>query len=461
MTSLGAHRVLVPAWILLAGAACFRSHADGEDGAGLPDTAGRPCSTHEECDDGVFCNGVEWCSLPAGICRPGERVADFTQCRTGDGRTASCVDGVCDLRWEEICIPAGPFIMGLEQERVGVNAGELPEWPPHIVVVSEYCIDKYEITNRRYRRCMAAEECPEAAADGLCSSLATPYTYNDAYLDYPVTWLRGAWAIAACAFEGKRLPTEAEWEKAAKGGCELFGDPEACDPADQRIYPWGDGPIPCGWFCPTRGDDYGFHRVGSYPDADSPYGVSDMVANVEELTLDCDGMSIPRPEPYRSSRVYDACREDWSCVDPVGWCALPDGGGGRVSRGGYSACSAQPGIQRNSARGTWLATDLYHATGSTGARCVRSNTVLNVVNGPEEDEPWAGMKTSSNPIVASGGAAGGSPRRARRRHRRVLLRHRRVGDGRPGRGSRDPLDRPGCPASVVRGDERRPPDGER
>ena len=120
------------------------------------------------------------------------------------------------------------------------------------------------------------------------------------YADHPVIEVSWYGANTYCEYNDKRLPTEAEWEKAARGGCEMGGEPGACeDPADERSYPWGEG-IDCEHanYSECVGDTT---PVGFYPAGVSPYGLYDMAGNVWEWVKDWyDGgyYSIsPRTDP--------------------------------------------------------------------------------------------------------------------------------------------------------------------
>ncbi len=120
--------VVTAAW-LVAGSGC---DCDGRslvgDASDLPvnpaETIGDPCRTNDECDDGEPCNGEEECDPEHGRCVGGIPQADFTQCTTSDGRYASCVDARCDLDYEEMFVPAGPFVMGIDEDES--SSGCLP-----------------------------------------------------------------------------------------------------------------------------------------------------------------------------------------------------------------------------------------------------------------------------------------------------------------------------------------------
>jgi len=164
---------------------------------------------------------------------------------------------------EMVRISAGEFTMGS-------NGGDSDETPVHTIYLNEYSIDKYETTNAQYAECVTAGKC-------ICR-----YDYSNAqYANYPVTYVDWTDAKSYCEFAGKRLPTEAEWEKAARG-------------TDGRIYPWGNEQPNDKLL--NYDDNVGSPTaVGSYPNGASPYGVMDMTGNVSEWVS-----SEQRPYPYNA-----------------------------------------------------------------------------------------------------------------------------------------------------------------
>ena len=209
-----------------------------------------------------------------------------------------------------VLVPAGTFAMGSNDDHIkqaaewcgcGINYFQ-DELYMHDVYVSAFYIDKYEVTNRQFATFAQdtgyvtdAEKKPE------------PNTWRTAYTpgqeDHPVIWMSWNDASAYCQWAGKRLPTEAEWEKAARGD-------------DARLWPWGNN-----WDNQRLNASEGGRKtttpVGSFAQGASPYGLLDMAGNVWEWVGDWFGPTYYQDGPNRDS-------------DPTG----PEGGQDRVLRGG-------------------------------------------------------------------------------------------------------------------------------
>lgn len=159
-----------------------------------------------------------------------------------------------------IYIPAGEFLMGVP-ENDPANDGD--ESPQHTVYLDAFWMDQTEVTNGRYERCVQ---------EGVCEPIVTPRPDYFSQPDYPVQGVIWSNAAAYCAWVGRRLPTEAEWEKAARG-------------TDGHRYPWGDTP-PDGLQVNINFYVGDAAAVGTHPDDVSPYGVLDMGGNVLEWVAD-------------------------------------------------------------------------------------------------------------------------------------------------------------------------------
>jgi eukaryotic-like serine/threonine-protein kinase len=147
------------------------------------------------------------------------------------------------------------------------------EQPPHNVSLEAYWIDRTEVTNLAYSQCVNAGACLPPASDS--SESFSSYYGNQQYADYPVLQVDWERAKNYCAWAGGRLPTEAEWENAARG-------------TDGRTYPWGNTSPTCarvnfGEPKLCTGDT---SKVGSYPEGASAYGLLDMAGNVSEWVYD-------------------------------------------------------------------------------------------------------------------------------------------------------------------------------
>lgn len=167
---------------------------------------------------------------------------------------------------EMVYVPAGVFSMGSDN-------GKDNEKPVHTVHLDAYWIDKYEVTNAQYAQCVEAKYCDKPKASDSVSRIGPNEYYGSSnYKNYPVIFVNWIQAKTYCEWAGGQLPTEAQWEKAARG-------------PDERIYTWGDDILS------PQLANYGRNvgdttAVGSYPDGASPYGALDMAGNVWEWVAD-------------------------------------------------------------------------------------------------------------------------------------------------------------------------------
>ena len=172
-------------------------------------------------------------------------------------------------------VPAGKFLMGAVEGDVDAGLGSDPQ---HRVYLDAYWIDKTEVTNGQYAKCVATGACQ--APKNRWSAEGHSYYGDSQYNNYPVMNVSWKDAQAYCAWAGRRLPSEAEWEKAARGS------------SDVRPYPWGDQTPTCALANFSDYDGTGHEcvgdtsAVGSYPAGASPYGALDMAGNLMEWVND-------------------------------------------------------------------------------------------------------------------------------------------------------------------------------
>ena len=266
--------------------------ACGTSECGMDPVCGtQSCGT---CDDGHTCKSgkcVEDACVPAcGTSECGMDPVCGTQicgsCSPGSG----CLLGECVETGEMKLVASGSFWMGCN-EAVDTLC-ESNESPYHEVTLSGYYMDRTEVTQGEYKKCVDAGECDTPSCDW--DPTGTP--------NRPVVCVTWSQAGEYCVWAGKRLPTEAEWEKAARG-------------TDGRKYPWGNETATCDYAvmygCPGDAMDV----CSKSPSGDSPYGLCDMAGNVWEWVSD-----------WYDSGYY----ANSPASNPTG----PVSGSGRVLRGG-------------------------------------------------------------------------------------------------------------------------------
>jgi len=236
-------------------------------------------------------------------------------------------------------VPAGEFTMGSEY-------GAANEKPIHQVYLDLYYIDQYEVTNALYKACAYAGVCrlPDITSENH-QYFRDDYYRNPKFDNYPAVSVSWSMAKAYCVWRGARLPTEAEWEKAARG-------------TDGQTYPWGEG---------VNNTYANFNQlattpVGAYEKGKSIYGIYDMAGNVWEWVNDWYGETYYKDSPS---------------ANPLG----PSSGTYRVLRGG-SWYIGDPSIRSTYRSG---GTPDYTRM-SVGFRCARSFPSVNNNNLPTQTQ---------------------------------------------------------------------------
>lgn len=239
-------------------------------------------------------------------------------------------------------VPAGEFAMGSNKL--------LDEQPIHTVKLAAFWIDETEVTNAMYGQCVQAGQCDEPTGNR--------YYADSDFAEHPITFVSWNDAADYCSYAGRRLPTEAEWEKAAGW------DPVA---NAQRVYPWGndfacskanfDDETTLDAFVVEGGASCDGHDlsapVGSYPEGASAYGALDMAGNVWEWVYD----GFVEQDPYSDFPNYYSISPE---ADPTG----PEVSAYRVVRG--SSWNLNFGLGRVAYR-LWFGPD--DAYDGIGFRC--------------------------------------------------------------------------------------------
>ena len=161
-----------------------------------------------------------------------------------------------------VYVPAGEFRMGSAGSDSQAQDNEKPQ---HTVYLDAFWMDRTEVTNALYALCVKAGACQPPLSVNY--SWRESYYGNSQYDGYPVVYVSWKDAAAYCEWAGRWLPTEAEWEKAARG-------------TDGRLYPWGNAEPDANRL--NFNGNVDARAVGSYPSGASPYGALDMAGNVWE-----------------------------------------------------------------------------------------------------------------------------------------------------------------------------------
>jgi formylglycine-generating enzyme required for sulfatase activity len=197
-----------------------------------------------------------------------------------DGKAATVIVWPADGK-DMVFIPGGTFAMG-------ANDGNPNHQPEHQVDVADFYLDRWPVTNAEYEKFVDATGHPVPYYHvSWCNTRGYNWdperrTYPDGKADHPVVLVTWEDAMAYAAWAGKRLPTEAEWERAARG-------------LDGRRYPWGNEFLPGRCNCKETGLGE-TSVVGQFsPEGDTPEGLVDMLGNVWEWTN-----SLCWPYPYKA-----------------------------------------------------------------------------------------------------------------------------------------------------------------
>jgi len=217
-----------------------------------------------------------------------------TRTGTGTGAGTGTGTGTGGTVGQVVLVAAGEFWMGCAPSDSLCDPDEKPR---HQVYLDAFYIDETEVTVAQYRECVNAGSCN---TEGMTATLEC--NWDQSRDNHPINCVTWSHANVYCSWAGARLPTEAEWEKAARG-------------TDERIYPWGNEP-PSDQLCWYQHESVpGTCAVGSYSSGASPYGALDMAGNVSEWVND-----------WWDYYYYEASPSE----NPTG----PADGSSRASRGG-------------------------------------------------------------------------------------------------------------------------------
>lgn len=253
----------------------------GDFECGLDPLCGISCGN---CEGRYKCvqNKCECEPYPDRVCGDDGCGGSFGEC-PNDGQV--CVAGKCIDQTSDtmVKIDGGTFIMGCGVSITGATC-QPDEKPEHSVTISTFKMDRTEVTQAQYQKCIDARECDKPSC-GFDSGANT---------DKPVVCVSWRDASKFCEWMSKRLPTEAEWEFAARG--KVAG----------ALYPWGTAEPSCEYAIMYDGnkDGCGTGKTASVcsrsPKGDSPFGLCDMAGNVKEWVAD-----YYQSDYYKSSPAQD------------------------------------------------------------------------------------------------------------------------------------------------------------
>ncbi|HEY8375702.1 MAG TPA: SUMF1/EgtB/PvdO family nonheme iron enzyme [Nannocystis sp.] len=291
---------------LLLALGCREESMTSAESASTETSSGEPSATDSEASTGSGSSSGETSTTSSGAAASSGTTEDVPCTAAGCACTDTCDPGL-ECTEEGLCAPPG-MVWVPEGEFVrGCTLADEPhcdedEGPRMNIYVSGFAIDRTEVTEAAFEECVQAGNCvAPSCTKGIGELPYAPVSRGD----WPVDCVSWDQAAAFCAWAGKRLPTEAEWEKAARG-------------VDGRRFTWGNAPEPtCEYVVMDenkKGCDTGDRwAVGSKPLDNSPYGALDMLGNVSEWVSDWYGEYDPK-----------------ATTDPVG----PPNGTYRVMRGG-------------------------------------------------------------------------------------------------------------------------------
>lgn len=258
------------AWLLLLIASCSRTNSRALDPV-VADAASTPSVVVATASDAATADARVIVGTPSASVDAG------TDAAPSPAPGSSAASPLARERDDMLLVPAGTFEMGADR------GGEEDERPAHLVTLRAFYLDRTEVTNEAYGVCVAARVCARPDA----RSASANHAGTDASFRRPRQPVVGvSWddARTYCEWKNKRLPREAEWERAVRG-------------EDNRRFPWGnDAPTPARavFGRPLGGGTT--DEVGSHPEGRGPFGHDDLAGNVWEWMSDeYDPLAYTRP----------------------------------------------------------------------------------------------------------------------------------------------------------------------